>query len=87
MKVKNWIAISIFVLFAIVPMFGCAVYEPLSGLCYTDKTGTYVCLAEHTEKLPVHYTKEAREHCSHLMGEDLYFVCMDQQLKWKEKNG
>jgi hypothetical protein len=22
---------------------GCAIYEPLEGLCYTDKEGTYIC--------------------------------------------
>ena len=27
---------------------GCAVYEPLPGLCYTDKTGTYLCPEETT---------------------------------------
>ena len=24
-------------------MTACAVHEPLPGLCYTDKTGTYLC--------------------------------------------
>ncbi len=28
----------------------CAVYEPLPGLCYTDKTGTYICEKEEPEK-------------------------------------
>ena len=22
---------------------GCVIYEPLEGLCYTDKEGTYIC--------------------------------------------
>jgi len=24
-------------------LFSCSVYQPLDGLCYTDRTGTYVC--------------------------------------------
>jgi hypothetical protein len=36
---KSWIVVTIFLLFV-----GCAqIYEPVQGLCYTDKTGTYVC--------------------------------------------
>ena len=27
-------------------LFSCSVYQPLDGLCYTDNTGTYVCLKE-----------------------------------------
>ena len=27
-------------------LFSCSVYEPLPGLCYTDRTGTYVCPVE-----------------------------------------
>ena len=29
---------------------GCAPFEPIPGLCYTDKTGTYLCLEEETLK-------------------------------------
>jgi len=29
---------------------GCAVYEPIPGLCYTDKTGTYLCPEEAETK-------------------------------------
>ena len=24
-------------------LFSCSVHQPLPGLCYTDKTGTYIC--------------------------------------------
>ena len=39
---KNYMMIVIINLIII----GCAIYEPLPGLCYTDKTGTYVCPKE-----------------------------------------
>ena len=29
---------------------GCAPFEPIPGLCYTDKTGTYLCMEEEEEK-------------------------------------
>ena len=38
-NMKNYITIMIINLIII----GCAVYEPIPGLCYTDKTGTYLC--------------------------------------------
>ena len=31
---------------------GCAPFEPVPGLCYTDKTGTYICLKEEKEECP-----------------------------------
>ena len=27
-------------------LFSCSVFQPLPGLCYTDKTGTYICPIE-----------------------------------------
>jgi hypothetical protein len=29
---------------------GCQVHNPLPGLCYTDKTGTYICLNEDEDQ-------------------------------------
>ena len=29
---------------------GCAPFEPIPGLCYTDKTGTYLCMEEEKEE-------------------------------------
>ena len=49
---------------------GCAPLEPLPGLCYTDKTGTYLCPKDEKEK---------RINCSHLQGEDEWFLCMENQ--------
>ena len=50
---------------------GCAPFEPIPGLCYTDKTGTYICPRE--------------EDCSHHEGVG-WFICEDQQKefdKWE----
>ena len=80
---------SVFVLLAIVPIFGCAVYEPLPGLCYTDKTGTYICVADKSfkKKVPDAWTREDREHCSYFMGSDFYWTCMEHRLEWNKRNG
>lgn len=43
MKIK-FIAILFFV-------YGCAPFEVLPGLCYTDKDGTYLCPEDLTEEL------------------------------------
>ena len=29
---------------------GCAPFEPIPGLCYTDKTGTYLCMEKEKEE-------------------------------------
>lgn len=47
---NNWLLDTlplaiIILLFTVIFMTACAVYEPLPGLCYTDKTGTYLCPA------------------------------------------
>jgi len=39
---KNFLMMTIINIMII----GCAVYHPLPGLCYTDKTGTYLCPIE-----------------------------------------
>jgi len=47
MDKKNIIAIIFLLL--IIPAFGCAqIINPLPGLCYSDKTGSYVCLEKPT---------------------------------------
>ena len=43
---NNWIwdTLAVVILFFVALfMSSCAVYEPLPGLCYTDKTKTYLC--------------------------------------------
>ena len=32
---------------------GCQVYNPLPGLCYTDKLGTYICPNEEEDQKEV----------------------------------
>ena len=32
-------------LLLILLLTSCSVHQPLPGLCYTDKTGTYICSA------------------------------------------
>ena len=32
-------------------LVGCAPFEPIPGLCYTDKTGTYLCMEEEVKDL------------------------------------
>ena len=36
-------------LIILILLVGCAPFEPIPGLCYTDKTGTYLCM-EKEEK-------------------------------------
>ena len=31
---------------------GCSIHNPLPGLCYTDKTGTYLCPEEYPDEEP-----------------------------------
>ena len=65
-------------------MFGlpsCAPFEPLPGLCYTDKTGTYLCMdsEEHEEYLEKKkYTAE--EKCRAWIGTDWLFECMNNEI-------
>ena len=57
---------------------GCAPLEPLPGLCYTDKTGTYLCPKE--EALKVEKKKyTAKEICSPYLGTDWWFECMNNE--------
>jgi len=51
---NNWLLDTlplaiVILLFTIIFMTACAVHEPLPGLCYTDKTGTYLCSAMNSE--------------------------------------
>ena len=62
-------------------MFGlpsCAPFEPVPGLCYTDKTGTYLCPKEEAPKIEKKkYT--AKELCSPYLGTDWWFECMNNE--------
>ncbi len=69
----------IFVL--LIPIFGCAqMHHPLDGLCYTDKTGTYIC----PEEEPIYVDPPIPEYdrnnaCMMMYGidPDQWRMCMD----------
>ena len=51
-------------------MFGCSVHEPIPGLCYTDKKGTYLCDAaanSQQHEVPTSYEPENT------------LICMEEQ--------
>ena len=51
MDKKNILAIVFLLL--LIPSFGCAqIINPLPGLCYSDKTGSYICLEKPTQIIP-----------------------------------
>lgn len=68
---------------------GCTIHEPLPGLCYTDKTGTYLCPEE--ENLKVKNTKDnvswkeardfAHEQCRIFIGDEFWTLCYDNFMK------
>ena len=46
---------------------GCAPFEPIPGLCYTDKTGTYICLKEEPNNW---------EECKQWTDSEVWSQCM-----------
>ena len=59
---------------------GCAPFEPIPGLCYTDKTGTYVCMDSKEHKEYIEKKKyTAKEICSPYLGTDWWFECMNNE--------
>ena len=59
---------------------GCAPLEPLPGLCYTDKTGTYLCPKEEIKETPKERSKaDARRACQMWIGTDWWFECMNNE--------
>ena len=62
----------------------CTVYEPLPGLCYTDKTGTYVCLKDCSQYEGVGWfictdnNKEFKkwEECKQWTDSEIWAQCM-----------
>ena len=59
---------------------GCAPFEPLPGLCYTDKTGTYLCMDSKEHKEYIEKKKyTAKEICYPYMGTDWWFECMNNE--------
>ena len=58
-KLPNWMITGLVWIIGGVVMyfllFSCSVLHPLPGLCYTDKTGTYICPKEIPENLASNY--------------------------------
>jgi len=67
----------------ILVMFGlpsCAPFEPIPGLCYTDKTGTYICMDSEEHKEVIEQRKiTAKERCRAWIGTDWWFECMNNE--------
>ena len=73
---KNFMMITIISIIA-----GCAVYEPLPGLCYTDKTGTYLCPTDPTNEPPIARKPKCIdygmiEYCEGLTQNDMECQCV-----------
>lgn len=70
---KNFMMITIISI-----IVGCAVYEPLPGLCYTDKTGTYLCPEKSNPipKKPTCIDYGMIEYCEGLHSNDLECQCV-----------
>ena len=68
---------------------GCQVHQPIEGLCYTDKRGTYLCqetertleiereLEEEIEKQLMDPPKDMFDHCIGLEQTDAWHWCID----------
>jgi len=61
---------------------GCAPFEPIPGLCYTDKTGTYLCMEEEVKETQTEKVakQDARRACSMWLGSDWWFECMNNEF-------
>ena len=78
--VGTWIGIAIL----IVLFTSCAPLEPLPGLCYTDKTGTYLCHApanSQQHEVPTSYEPKSTKTPTTINIEELKdsLVCMEEQ--------
>ena len=61
---------------------GCAPLEPLPGLCYTDKKGTYLCHApanSQQHEVPTSYEPKSINTKKPLNTEQLSLICMEEQ--------
>ena len=65
---------------------GCTIYEPLPGLCYTDKEGTYLCpegnntMVKKTRATDLTWVEArdfARDKCQMFIGQEEYMLCYD----------
>ena len=52
-------------------LVGCAPFEPIPGLCYTDKTGTYLCMEEEEKEEPTKWAE-----CKKWTDAEVWSQCM-----------
>ena len=50
---------------------GCAPFEPIPGLCYTDKTGTYLCMEKEEKEEPTKW-----DECKIWTNAEVWSQCM-----------
>ena len=63
---------------------GCSVLEPLPGLCYTDKTGTYLCepaANSQQHEVPTSYEPNSTKTPTTINTQELKdsLICMEEQ--------
>ena len=63
---------------------GCSVHEPIPGLCYTDKKGTYLCDApanSQQHEVPTSYEPKSTKTPTTINTQQLQdsLVCMEEQ--------
>ena len=61
---------------------GCAPLEPLPGLCYTDKKGTYLCHApanSQQHEVPTSYEPKSVTPPKTTNSQELSLICMEEQ--------
>ena len=86
---RKWLALMIILGIGLM-LVSCKVHEPLEGLCYTDKRGTYLCeetertleiereLEEEVEKqLMDPPIDDLFEHCKGLQETDAWHWCIN----------
>jgi len=85
---RKWLAIMIILGIGLM-LVSCQVYEPIDGLCYTDKRGTYLCeetertleiereLEEEIEQQIIDPPMDMFEHCRGLQETDAWHWCIN----------
>ena len=67
---------------AILLLVSCTVLQPLPGLCYTDKTGTYLCDAaanSQQHEVPTSYEPNSTKTPTTINTQELSLICMEEQ--------
>ena len=77
-KDRSYIPVTLYVVIVLILILAsCSVHKPLPGLCYTDKTGTYLCSDPETiDPIPEY---DRNDTCRMIYGIDpeQWRLCMD----------